>query len=105
MVCRLRTRTCRQRPCCTMRSVALSSHPGRAAEEAERDEADAGWGPDATVSWSRHERELLDSLGPPPVLEVGAEDPRSTAHRSTTQRVLRTALRMRPNCAATPRQG
>ena len=26
---RLRTRTCRRRPCCTMRSVALSSHPAR----------------------------------------------------------------------------
>ena len=45
----------------------------RAAEEAEREEAGAGWGPDATVSWSRHERELLDSLGPPPVIEVGLD--------------------------------
>ena len=50
----------------------------RAAEEAEGEELeeDAGWGPGAAVaavSWSRHERELLDSLGPPPVIEVGLD--------------------------------
>ena len=46
----------------------------REVGEEEGGEVDAGGGPaDATVSWSRRERELLDSLGPPPVLEVEAD--------------------------------